>query len=243
MNVTPRFIGANLLYRERFLEEEGAYQRWNLFLVVDGSIEVNGKALTAGDLYFFAPQEHFSRRVLRPVTFWSIHLDWEGDPFELPRGKISVQDRARVLSTAAMMKTVASGVQKEELFRHFLLDLWVQITLERTYQKASHHPLVERALALLDAGGGEIGVRMLCTELGISHAYLITLFKRELGQTPLAYIVARRMERACALLLEQDIPIAQVAEQCGFANAYYFSNAFKKHTGHSPTLFREVYRA
>ena len=48
-----------------------------------------------------------------------------------------------------------------------------------------------------------------------------------------------RMERARALLAGTDLPINQVAEQSGFADATYFYRAFKKANGVTPNVYRQ----
>ena len=49
-----------------------------------------------------------------------------------------------------------------------------------------------------------------------------------------------RMEKAQELLLgEPDKSIAQVAEEVGYNNSTYFTTAFKKFYGVTPSRFRE----
>jgi AraC-like DNA-binding protein len=46
------------------------------------------------------------------------------------------------------------------------------------------------------------------------------------------------MEEAEALLCETDLAIAQIAKSVGYADAFGFSAAFKRHRGLSPSVFR-----
>ena len=102
---------------------------------------------------------------------------------------------------------------------------------------------VARVLQYIEQNGlGEINFSRLSAQLHISHAQLINLFKRETGKTPALYLIGERVKKAKTLLLDSDWKLEQIAQACGFANAYYFSTIFKKHTGLSPSLFRKMYK-
>lgn len=232
-------LGINELYRTAFLDEQGTYDHWHVFLLSEGSFVANGKTVLAGDLYFFAPNEPFSRRVLSPVRFFSIHFACDGA--ELPRGRVRFRDVSRVLSTMQLLKKCLQTEQNEHRVRHFLHDLHMQYELEQE-TGAAQNEIVARALALFEKQP-QYGVREAATHLHISQTYLIRLFHRELGQTPSAYLKRKRVERARALLSDGDLPMQCVAQLCGYANAYYFSTDFKKQTGYSPTAFRKLWRA
>ncbi len=77
-----------------------------------------------------------------------------------------------------------------------------------------------------------------CEELakrcGISHAYLNQLFLRQFKLSPQKYALQLRMNYACSLLKE-GYSVRDTAAQAGFSDIYYFSKAFKKHTGMTPT--------
>ena len=75
----------------------------------------------------------------------------------------------------------------------------------------------------------------------LHYDYLRKLFKKEMGRSPLEYLTDLRMNRARELLLDgtRKLPIAEVAEACGFSDALYFSRVFKKRFGSSPTQFRQ----
>jgi len=55
------------------------------------------------------------------------------------------------------------------------------------------------------------------------------------GTAPAAYIRARRLERARALLADDPPSVAAVAEAVGFRSASAFTNAFHRATGQVPT--------
>ena len=236
------FVSMNTLYRERFLVEEGTYDFWNIFVLTQGSCLVNGEVATAGDVVVFAPQKPFSRRVMTPMTFLSIHVEVQGEPPALPN-RLVFEDKLRVLSTAAFLQKSADELQDRALCSHFLQALCLQYEAEQrlcAQSTARFSPTLRRALALIEQ---EEGIGNLARRLGVSHAHLIHLFRRELGRTPVAYLVKKRIERAKRMLLDADNSIQQIAQACGFANAYYFSNAFKRETGYAPTAYRAMYRA
>lgn len=233
-----RFSGINELYRTEFLDTLGSYDHWHVFLLSEGSFEANGETVLAGDLYFFAPREPFSRRVLTPVRFFSIHF--EDDGAELPRGRVRFRDVARVLSTAELLRKCLLTERDERSICHFLRDLRLQYELEQA-SVAAQNETVARALALFEKEP-QCSVREAAARLHISQTYLIRLFHRELGQTPNAYLKRERVARARALLSDGDLPMQRIAQLCGYANAYYFSTDFKKQTGLSPTSFRKIWR-
>ena len=87
---------------------------------------------------------------------------------------------------------------------------------------------------------GNFGVEQIASELNMS----VQTFRRKLqnaaGESPKAFIQAIQMERAIALLKNKpDIPVAQVANLCGFDETSSFGHTFKRIYGCSPSEFRD----
>ena len=64
------------------------------------------------------------------------------------------------------------------------------------------------------------------------------LFKEGTGSGFKEYVINKRLERAMELLTTTDTPVGEIARSVGFENSTYFSTAFKKHYGISPTQLR-----
>lgn len=69
---------------------------------------------------------------------------------------------------------------------------------------------------------------------GLSPNYLSALFRKNCQIGFSEYITQKKISRAKALLLQEDLKIYEVAEQLGFESAFYFSKVFKKVEGISP---------
>ncbi len=58
------------------------------------------------------------------------------------------------------------------------------------------------------------------------------------GYNPSSYILKMRINKAKKKLAQGEIPISEVADQCGFYDLAYFSRTFKKQTGFTPSQYR-----
>ena len=85
-----------------------------------------------------------------------------------------------------------------------------------------------------DIGIKDIAFACACSESTVSH-----LFKSNTGMSVKEYITDLRIKQAKKLLTATDLPILTVAELCGFPNSNYFPTIFKKHTGKTPTDYRQ----
>jgi AraC-like DNA-binding protein len=81
-------------------------------------------------------------------------------------------------------------------------------------------------------------VASLATRAGVSRALFAKRFTKLMGRPPLAYLTECRMDEAEALLTDTDLSIAQIGRAVGYADAFGFSAAFKRHKGLSPSMFR-----
>ena len=78
--------------------------------------------------------------------------------------------------------------------------------------------------------------------LEISHysqRHFIRLFSAAYGTTPQKYLMNIRIRRACTLLRESTLSITEIALRCGFGDSNYFSRAFRKARGVTPSQYRE----
>jgi LacI family transcriptional regulator len=103
----------------------------------------------------------------------------------------------------------------------------------------ANDPLVEKALWLVEHNLSRTwGVDQLASELGVPSIRLHRRFVEELGRPPGEEIRRRRLAKARLLLRGTDLPLGEIAVQCGFCHAQHLSNLFHRDTGFSPRVWR-----
>ena len=83
----------------------------------------------------------------------------------------------------------------------------------------------------------DFSIDTLAMEMAMSRSVFFKKIKSLTGQNPQEFIRDIRMKRAATLLREDKYSIGEIAYLTGFPNAKYFSTAFKKYYGCSPSTF------
>lgn len=84
---------------------------------------------------------------------------------------------------------------------------------------------------------GPIEIDTLADIIHLHPNYFIPYFKKVMGDTPIHYVQQKRMDKAKRLLSFSGLPVSGIAERLGM-DLPYFSRAFKKATGVSPSAYR-----
>jgi AraC-like DNA-binding protein len=79
----------------------------------------------------------------------------------------------------------------------------------------------------------------LARAAGVSPQYLLKLCRARKLPRPMQQLYARRLEAAADALARTGVPVGEVAERCGFANAFHFSRRFRQAYGRSPLAWRK----
>jgi transcriptional regulator GlxA family with amidase domain len=99
-----------------------------------------------------------------------------------------------------------------------------------------------RAKDLADARYSEpLGVEDMAGAAGLSQAHFSREFRRAFGESPHAYLLTRRLERAAALLRTTDRSISDVCFSVGLQSLGSFTTSFTRTFGKSPTAYRSAF--
>ena len=89
----------------------------------------------------------------------------------------------------------------------------------------------------------ELTLEDLAAVAGVSRNYLCTVFRRLNGMTVWSYIQIKRVDLAKSYLAKTNLPITEIAADCGFGTIANFGKAFKALTGLSPSSYRKAQNA
>jgi AraC-like DNA-binding protein len=96
-----------------------------------------------------------------------------------------------------------------------------------------------RAKDLADARYFEpLDVGDMAAAAGLSRAHFSREFRRAFGESPHAYLLTRRLERAAALLRTTDHTVAEICLSVGLQSIGSFTTSFTRHYRVSPTAYR-----
>lgn len=174
-----------------------------------------------------AESYNLSRQTVRRLCFElasSIYFSYTGEAGDTEAGKLD-----------ALSKSLQSASREEacEVTKMFLSQMLSQ-------QDENVHELIAKAKYYISEHlTEELTVSNIAVSLYITPNYFSRLFKRVTKEGCNEYIVRKRIEKAKSLLDTTSLKIGEIALMVGYRDTNYFSLAFKKHTGKSPTKYRD----
>ena len=162
----------------------------------------------------------------------------------LKAGKVARHAEQGEEGRVSLKERIASLTGREEML------LWLESLYDEAaiqISKISNHStaaMMEEAVDYIrnNYDDSNLNVNLLADKLKISAAYFGKLFTEFTGSRTLDYILKIRMEKARDLLLaEPEKDIAQIADAVGYNNSTYFTTAFKKFYGVTPSRFRDYH--
>lgn len=151
--------------------------------------------------------------------FQSILLEvWNLVQFESPDYEIMVRN---LLSN---LLCLLNQIQKDEypLVPNLLVEKRVQILLDCIHTNYKE----------------KITIEMLAKIASVSKTEVLRSFKSIMSLSPIQYLNNYRLQRASFMLMNTDLGIQEIAQECGFDDNSYFAKLFKKKYLVSPKEFR-----
>lgn len=247
-NIQPVFHNSFSGY-DTFKLQSGS-RPWHIVLAVcEGEmlLTANGveHMIGADEVAFFPQSLYFERRILSPITFHQLGFFMGSSTFPIPAaGKLKLP-KTHVRALIESLDVAATYFPHEDtsVFRPILAQLLHEHLLY--CEKETRTPIEQdRDIAntvqyMSEHIGEKIVIRELAEKLHLSYNGLLWKFKTKLGRSPDEFLIMLRMQYAEQLVLENRLRINEIATLCGYTNAYYFSNAFKKYFSCSPSEYRE----
>jgi AraC family transcriptional regulator len=236
-----------------------------IILHLDGPVEVERqlgrvrlkRRIAPGGQFILPGGVDFWVRLCRPLT--SVHLYvrdsllrevaaelFAGDPSRAEirpcLGELDpvIEDLARAANHAMAADDASSGLMADYLARALAARLLTRShtapadrspTLNQT-QQAHVLEYIRAHLA------HPIGLADLAAIAGISQTAFARGFKRSLGVSPYRYLMRERIQHAARLLTASPMPIAEIAQVCGFSHQEHLTRLFHRETGTTPAAFR-----
>lgn len=255
------FIESKITERQEFDITEGRQPTCALLYLKEGSFSLRfgqeSTIIRQGDCAIFSDDTDFFRSVIQPISF--IFIKFRANPRcpfapVVPFGRVEFRNKARFDDSIRLYESLMN-VQVPWIVHyreHLLTDILWQIVVENADRTSSpdHGPVVPprddvvlSAAAWINANlDKKITINRLCRAVSSNASTLNFKFRREFDLSVGQYVTQQRMEQARLLLTNTTFSIGEIARRCGYENIYYFSAAFRKSTGLSPTDFRKQYR-
>ena len=104
----------------------------------------------------------------------------------------------------------------------------------------TYHSTIRRAIDLMEKNiANQIKIEEIAEYCGYSIRHFQKIFKDATGVSPHQYLLNLKINYAKELLLTTNHTVHHISLQCGFFDSNYFTNAFKRVVGTTPSKFRK----
>ncbi|ASA20711.1 response regulator transcription factor [Paenibacillus donghaensis] len=122
----------------------------------------------------------------------------------------------------------------------YLLEVCAFVQAKRS-SKASE--VIEKIRSLIEARYEQnLTVADIAEGVYLSPTYVRLLFKQETGETLFEYLTRVRIEKAKSMLRDPQNKLYEICYAVGYSDPSHFSKLFKKITGSTPSVYRELHK-
>lgn len=240
-----------------YAKEDRHYYALHYIAYGNGVLTTEGgeQVLKAGDFFVIPPKKDISYRAVdRWEYFW---LNVEGRQVQAILKSIGLSDDyckisyKRDVNIISRFNELIDCYYSEgdvELKGKGLFYLLMSDVYNAVHNKVEHREkrnadfYIKEALTFLEYNFYYSGVTLdsLAKSLSVNKNYLCSIFKKQIGVSPMQYLIKLRMEAAAQRLTETEEAVTSVAKYVGYKDPLHFSKAFKAYSGQSPTQYRDA---
>lgn len=247
--------------KDHFELDVDTYSAWTVFALESGSFQYqigSEKGVIAqNELIFCPPHSPLERKSLSSMALHFIVFNFETpltnelkEEQVIPAFKSSPTDRIRLSSNFSYLHMLHLAMDTRSVVRKqwMLNDLWQLAcndwdTLPRRDDLAAfsntEDGLMNWAMNwIITKAFTHFSIQELSNISGLSSVQFTRRFKKVYHMSPSEVIRIIRIRKTAKLLLDSQMTLDQIAEQCGYDNGFYLSRVFSKHMGISPSEFR-----
>ena len=194
------------------------------------------------EMTYVPPNTVFEREVLSPIDFCQFSFQITDNEWgSLDKGKVNLSS-SQVRSIINTLEQVSPQTENSrKIIESVLQRIYIEnfLSLQNTTQKNVSEDISFLVDYIQNNLSRDLSITTLSALVHLSVNGLIWKFKHELNVTPQKFIASKRIAKAKELLLDSNMTINEISDECGYANVYYFSSAFKTALRISPSQFRK----
>ncbi len=248
-------LGQSRQRQSRMALSEHSHDVYELCLVTGGVVrwQVEGRAIDVGPdgCFLTKPGERHGslRSVLEPCVLSWLQVDsrrlaraalarrLRRAPMLAARGAGALVPLVEAMLRECRAPRADSAILLDGLLSEFL------VRFLRALEAADAAPapppkVLLRAEAQIAGSAGRMGVGAIAARCGLSRSRLHQLFRAHRHCSPSYAIAEARLARARELLRDPRQTIIAIAMELDFSSAQHFANAFRRHSGCSPSAWR-----
>ena len=259
--VSERLISRNAITNERIIGSVHYHQEHELYNKLKGKT-----TYYIGDEIFYIEEGNFAfipKGILHKtdnencLTNERILISFSDNIFtdELQGVKEELYN-CRLISIAAsqlprledLLLQIESESNRDDIYKNIMTDLYIKELLTQICRYKCEHKQVlsgtDKTIHMISQYIStnfrqELSLKTLSKTFAMSESHLSRKFKASTGIGLNEYINYVRITNAEKLLQENELPVTQIAEQCGFNDSNYFSTVFKRVKGMTPQKYRK----
>ncbi|MNN08289.1 HTH-type transcriptional activator Btr [compost metagenome] len=111
-----------------------------------------------------------------------------------------------------------------------------------TIRDNQHDLYIQKVIHFIDAHyASKISISQIANFVGLNRSYLCSIFKSRTSSSIQEYLIRFRINKACELMSNKLLSIADIARSVGYDDPLLFSKMFKKEKGISPRNYRSEF--
>ncbi len=230
--------------RDEWCHPDRKEKTYEILFVTKGFVYLNEGgaeyALGENEVLILEPKNrHFGTKKSRDTQFFWLHFSGIS---AIPEGKkhLKIENSYNLLLLFKQILSYTIDRKPAESLDYLTRLILIELFCENLSYDSDY--MVEKASAWIKANRDRaIQVKDLAQHFGYNEDYLNRIFKSFYKKSLKSYIDRERIGFIKQLLLEDALPLAEVAQKAGFQDYKYFLKYFKYHEGITPTEFKLTY--
>lgn len=220
---------------------------WLIHYVVSGSgiLELKGQLypVEAGSMFIVPPYVYSSYQADETHPWRYIWIGFEDNLNQLPN--LLHTPVLHLPGAGAIFTEMRTCKQLENGRGAFLIgQLWKLVSLAlESRTDAGKMDYIQKAILIMETEYIKpLHIEDIAKRLNLVRSYFSTLFQKQMGVTPVQYLINLRLEKAAELMAQHHIPPSAAATAVGYTDMSHFSKSFKQKYGKSPRNYVKAVR-